>query len=72
MLDLPRRDGCPPDVAETAEAYYMRKLPPAQAKRFGDHYPMCRRCSLSLEEAGTFDDAMHVALKDAENGRLPP
>jgi hypothetical protein len=35
---------CPLDVADTAEAYLMKTLPPAEANSFGEHYPVCKRC----------------------------
>ena len=72
MFNLPSRDDCPRSVAETAEAYYMRKLPPAEAKHFGEHYPKCSRCSSALEKAGTFVAAMHAALKMLNIGVCPP
>ena len=62
MLNLSSRDKCPHNVAETAEAYYLRKLPPAEAKAFGDHYPSCSPCSSALEEAGSFVAAIRAAL----------
>ena len=63
MLDLFSRNGCPPDVAETSEAYYLRRLPTAEAKSFGEHYPICMRCSSALDDAAEFIGNITVALR---------
>src|ERR1039458_5676367 len=54
---------CPPDVAETAEAYAMRRLSTADALKFAIHCLTCRPCAAAAQEVDGFARAMKGAAR---------
>ena len=66
MLKLFSSDGCPIDIAETAEEYCMKRLPTVEQRRFAEHLPRCSDCASAVKEAGEFIRAITNALRMLE------
>jgi anti-sigma factor RsiW len=56
-------DRCPSDIDETAEAYIMERLSPADALQFEYHCYACRRCAAAAEEADSYVRAIRGAAQ---------
>ncbi|MBZ5726452.1 MAG: zf-HC2 domain-containing protein [Acidobacteriia bacterium] len=54
---------CPSDPQETAEALYMGRLNPAQARRFQAHMKSCSACRQIHAEAAAFVKSMRQAAR---------
>jgi hypothetical protein len=69
MFDLVlSADGCPSDIDETAEAYYMKRLSPAAANYYAKHHTRCGRCALALKEIDTLVRVLTVLTRTLGNG----
>ena len=66
-------DVCPIDSDETAEAYIMERLSPADALHFENHCTTCRPCAAAAKEADWFVRELRVAAQKlvAEPGDRP-
>src|ERR1039458_9448632 len=54
---------CPADIEETAEAYVMNRLLPADALHFETHSIGCRQCATAATEAKCFARAVKQAAQ---------
>ena len=64
MSSIPNSpDVCPIDSDETAEAYIMERLSPADALHFENHCTTCRPCAAAAKEAEWFVRELRVAAQ---------
>ena len=64
MSSIPNSpDVCPIDSDETAEAYIMERLSPADALHFENHCMTCRPCAAAAKEAEWFVRELRVAAQ---------
>jgi hypothetical protein len=60
---MPNPDRCPADPEETAEAYLLHHLTPAEVQAFEDHCITCARCAEILEQTERYVIAMKRAAE---------
>lgn len=54
---------CPVDIEDVAEAYCLRRLEPALARAFENHYLVCPDCARTVADVSDFVDAFRIAAK---------
>ena len=59
---------CPTEIAETAEACCMERMPCANAQHFKEHYVTCKSCASALEEFERFIRAMTLVAQMLKSG----
>jgi hypothetical protein len=60
---LPTHRTCPADAAEAAEAYCLKRLSAEAARRFEWHFLSCPDCSVAVEQALDFIEAMRLSVE---------
>src|SRR5258708_1950892 len=64
MFDLvASSDGCPTEIDDTAEAYYMNRLSPLTSHYYRHHCARCGRCALAVKEIESFVRALTVLTR---------
>lgn len=53
-------DVCPYHSEEVAEAYCLKQLPECGAHRFEEHFILCSRCAISVEQTQAFVDGLRA------------
>jgi len=53
-------DVCPYHSEEMAEAYCLKQLPECGAHCFEEHFILCSRCAISVEQTQAFVDGLRA------------